>query len=314
MASLRALNGGMGNEILLPSYICSVVTDAVHSAGFVPVFYDVDDALQPSWDSVQSQLGPRCCAFLLVHYFGIAQDCDHALAFCRAYDLVLIEDNAHGFGAEFAGRPLGTLGHFGITSPRKVLDIRNGGILYCSLDAPSYTALPPAPGESRWHLKRAIKQLLAPYPELGQRLRRKPNYLSEYEGREPAETVQLYAPDAAAHSKIKTWDSAHERARRQACWHIWQRWATINHLEPVTTHLAVGDSPLCFSVRERDQRQRAHWFEWGWQHALDVHAWPALPDLVIEQQFSGYRHWQTLLCFPIPMNIDPDILRQQLDL
>lgn len=314
MAGLQALNGGVGDEILLPSYICSVVTDTISSAGFSPVFYDVDDALQPVWDSVQAQRGPRCRAFFLVHYFGIAQDCDRALAFCRAHDLVLIEDNAHGFGAEFSGRPLGTLGHFGIASPRKVLDIRNGGILYCTQDTPAHMALPPAPGASRWHLKRVIKQLLALYPALGQLLKHKPDYLSEYEGREPAETKQLFAPDAAACYKIKNWDSARERARRQACWHHWHRWATINNLEPLTTHLAVGDSPLCFPVREQDQAQRARWFEWGWQHALDVHSWPALPDAVIEQQLSGYRQWQTILCFPIPMNIDANTLRQQLDL
>jgi hypothetical protein len=250
----------------------------------------------------------------LVHYFGIAQDCDEALAFCRTHGLFLIEDNAHGFGAEFAGRPLGTLGHFGIASPRKVLDIRNGGILYFAGEQPTLTALNPEPGAIRWRLKHAVKKVLAQHPSLEKRLKRKPDYLSVHEGRESADTVQLYAPDAAALSKIKTLDISRERSRRQACWHIWHRWATLNNLIPLFQNISAGDSPLCFPVRLHERDQRAQWFEWGWHHRLDVHSWPALPDVVVEQQLSGFRLWNTVLCFPIPMSIDPNTLRQQLDL
>ena len=313
--SLLALGIGRGDEVIVPSFTFVSTASAFLMHGAKPVFVDVDEAtLNIDARNIEAAITPRTRAVCVVHYAGIAVDLDAIQSICDKNGIVLIEDNAHGFGAEYAGEPLGTLGNFGIVSPRKVLDIRNGGILYSTCEQPAFTALPPAPGAMRWYQKRAIKQLLALYPALGQRLKRKPDYLSAYEGREPTDAVQLYEPDAAALGKIKTWDSSRERVRRQACWHIWHRWVTINNLEPLAPQLVAGDSPLCFPVRERDRSQRAHWFEWGWQHALDVHSWPALPDAVIEQQLSGYRHWQTVLCFPIPMNMDPNTLRQQLDL
>ena len=42
----------------------------------------------------------------------------------------LIEDNAHGYSGEFKGKKLGTFGELGFSSPRKILNILTGGILY----------------------------------------------------------------------------------------------------------------------------------------------------------------------------------------
>lgn len=314
LAGLRAMPNLAGKEVLLPSYVCSVVTDAIERAALTPVFYDVDQALRPLWDSVHANMGPQSGALILIHYFGIAQDSDHALSFCRRHGLLLIEDNAHGFSAERAGQPLGTCGDLGIVSPRKVMDVRNGGLLYIAEHIPPQATQGPAPGLGAWRIKQAIKQGLMLCPPLKQRLKRRPDYLSVDEGREDPNTVHPWSPDPATLRNIKTWDAAQDRARRQACWQVWKRLAEMNALQPLIPQLSSGDSPLCFPVRITDQTARAQWFAWGWQRHLDVHSWPALPQAVIEQQCSGYRHWQEVVCFPIAINMDPKKLRQQLDL
>ena len=45
-------------------------------------------------------------------------------------NLIMIEDNAHGFSGEFENKLLGTNGDIGFTSPRKNLNILSGGLLY----------------------------------------------------------------------------------------------------------------------------------------------------------------------------------------
>jgi len=310
---LRSASFEAGSEILVPDYVCSIVPDVIEAAGLVPRYYMVDQLLRPSWETVRADIGPRTRALLIVHYFGVGQNIDECIGLCGEHALVLIEDNAHGFGAVRESKLLGTFGDIGISSPRKVLAVRNGGILYSNhVAAGEPEVYPPQPGQLRWKLRQELKKVIDGSPTICHLIRRKPNYLSENEGRETIGTDLVWSADAESIRQIEAVNLIALRQRRQACWRVWRDWSKKQGLCPVFQELHPGDSPLSFAVRVHDAQSRATWFDWGWKHLIDVHSWPALPQEVIKGKRSGFRHWTEIVCFPISAKMTPRQLGEQL--
>jgi dTDP-4-amino-4,6-dideoxygalactose transaminase len=68
----------------------------------------------------------RTRAIVVVHYAGIACDMDTFLIMANKYNLVLIEDNAHGFGGKCDDRALGSIGHMSTLSFHVTKNIQCG--------------------------------------------------------------------------------------------------------------------------------------------------------------------------------------------
>lgn len=112
--------------ILLPEFICRDVPETCRRMGFVIRWYAVDRQLRPVGLSRQ----PACRAILAVHYFGFPQDLRPFQAYCRRVGAYLIEDAAHAYLSKTPqGKPLGTVGDFGIFSFRKTLPTSDGAAL-----------------------------------------------------------------------------------------------------------------------------------------------------------------------------------------
>ena len=127
-----------GDEVILPSFTFVSCANAVVRAGGRPVFADIDPAtfnLDPA--SVARQLTPRTRAIIVVHYGGRAADMDALVALASRHGIRLIEDAAHGLGARWHHRPLGTIGDFGCFSFHQTKDVvcGEGGALVCRDDA-----------------------------------------------------------------------------------------------------------------------------------------------------------------------------------
>ncbi len=92
--ALRALDIGAGDEVILPSYVCVSVLEAVCTAGATPVLCDVG----PDWvvtpDCLAARRGPRTRAAIVPHLYGLYADVDG----CRALGLPIIEDCAQALG------------------------------------------------------------------------------------------------------------------------------------------------------------------------------------------------------------------------
>jgi UDP-4-amino-4-deoxy-L-arabinose-oxoglutarate aminotransferase len=74
VCALRALEIGPGDEVVIPSYVCSAVWRAVAATGATPCLCDVDDGWCVSADTVLSAMSPRTRAVIVVHTFGIPAD------------------------------------------------------------------------------------------------------------------------------------------------------------------------------------------------------------------------------------------------
>ena len=66
VTALRMARVTTGSTVLIPHFICRDVLASISAVGAKPVFYDIDDDLQVS----QNTMLPSAAAALAVNYFG----------------------------------------------------------------------------------------------------------------------------------------------------------------------------------------------------------------------------------------------------
>jgi len=110
--ALSALELKPGSEVILPTYVCKNVAEAVLNAGSVPVFCDVGETWNMNARTVAQRMTKRTSALIVVHIFGIPV---HLSPF-EKFGLPIIEDACQSFGAKMADRMVGTAGKVGMFS------------------------------------------------------------------------------------------------------------------------------------------------------------------------------------------------------
>ncbi len=126
--ALLALGVGPGDEVMLPSLVCSAPLHAILAAGATPRLVDCDPAtanLDPA--EARRAVGRRTTAIIVPHAFGLPAD----LAELCALGPPVIEDCAQALGATYRGRPAGTLGDVCVLSfyATKMLATGEGGMV-----------------------------------------------------------------------------------------------------------------------------------------------------------------------------------------
>jgi dTDP-3-amino-3,4,6-trideoxy-alpha-D-glucose transaminase len=115
--SLRALEIGPGDEVIVPANSFIATAEAVSAVGATPVLVDVDpDSHLITAETVASNLSPRVRCVIPVHLFGATVDLDPILAVAREAGVHVIEDACQAHGARYRGRRVGTLGALGCFS------------------------------------------------------------------------------------------------------------------------------------------------------------------------------------------------------
>lgn len=124
-----------GDEVIMPSFTFCSTANAYALRGAVPVFVDCrPDTLNLDERLIEAAITPRTKAIVVVHYAGVACEMDSVNEIAARYCLVVIEDNAHGIGARYRGRPLGTLGAMATQSFHETKNVQcgEGGALVVS--------------------------------------------------------------------------------------------------------------------------------------------------------------------------------------
>ena len=127
-----------GDEFIVPSFTFVSTANAFVLRGARPVFIDVrPDTLNLDEKKLESLITPRTRAVIPVHYGGVGCEMDSILAIAGHHRIAVVEDNAHGFGAKYKGRMLGTLGCLGTQSfhETKNLSCGEGGALLINDEA-----------------------------------------------------------------------------------------------------------------------------------------------------------------------------------
>jgi dTDP-4-amino-4,6-dideoxygalactose transaminase len=131
MASMLA-GIGPGDEVIMPSFTFTSAATAVTQFGGVPVFIDIEPhSLGINAELIENAITPKTKAISWVNYAGIAPNIDLIIEIATKHDLVTIEDNAHGLGATYKNKPLGSFGDFSTLSfhATKNLQCGEGGAI-----------------------------------------------------------------------------------------------------------------------------------------------------------------------------------------
>ncbi len=126
MASMLA-NLGPGDEVILPSYTFTSAATAITKFGATPVFIDIEmETKGIDVNQVRDAITPKTKAISWVNYAGVAPDIEGLQSLAKEFDLLLIEDNAHGLGGSYKGKPLGSFGDFATQSFHATKNIQCG--------------------------------------------------------------------------------------------------------------------------------------------------------------------------------------------
>lgn len=126
------MNIQKGDEVILPSFTFVSSANAFVSRGATPVFVDIDkETLNLDLNLVEQSITPKTKAIVAVHYAGHPCDLHRLKEICKQYNVFLIEDAAMAFGNTFEGKPLGSVGDFGVISfdITKQISAVQGGLL-----------------------------------------------------------------------------------------------------------------------------------------------------------------------------------------
>jgi dTDP-4-amino-4,6-dideoxygalactose transaminase len=125
-------NIGRGHSVLVPAYHCPAMVSPLAWLGIQPIFHPIRPDTSVDIDALARLVRPDTRAVIAVHYFGFIQDLRPLRQFCDARGLLLIEDCAHAFFGNIAGRPIGQYGDYAIASIMKFLPVYEGGCLVSS--------------------------------------------------------------------------------------------------------------------------------------------------------------------------------------
>lgn len=109
--SLKALEVGPGDEVIVPSNTYIATALAVSHVGATPVFvepnivtYNIDSS------KIEEAVSSKTKAIMPVHLYGQACEMDKILSVAQKHGLKIVEDNAQAHGAAFNGKITGSWG------------------------------------------------------------------------------------------------------------------------------------------------------------------------------------------------------------
>ena len=108
---------GPGMEVITSPLTDIGTVIAILGQNAIPVFADIDpDTYNLDPEDVRNKVTDKTRAVIAVHIFGLPADMDPLVELAEEKDLVLIEDCAQAYLAEYKGRLVGTIGDIGCFS------------------------------------------------------------------------------------------------------------------------------------------------------------------------------------------------------
>lgn len=108
---LRAMDIGIGDEVIVPSNTYIATALAITYVGAKPVFVEpVIETFNIDVDKIEEKITKNTKAIIAVHLYGRTADMDSIDAIAKKYNLKVIEDAAQAHGAKYKGKRAGSLG------------------------------------------------------------------------------------------------------------------------------------------------------------------------------------------------------------
>jgi len=126
--ALIALGIKEGDEVIMPSYVCTALLNAVNYVHGKPVLADINlDDFNISVSEIKKKIGKRTKAIIVPHMFGLAAGMDEI----TDLGVHVIEDCAQSIGAEYKNKKVGGFGILSIFSfyATKMMTTGEGGMV-----------------------------------------------------------------------------------------------------------------------------------------------------------------------------------------
>jgi dTDP-4-amino-4,6-dideoxygalactose transaminase len=130
--AMMALDLRPGDEVITTPLTWPATVNTIVLCGATPVLVDIEpDTLNLDARLIEAHVSPHTRAIVPVHFAGQPCDMDVLGALARAHRLRVVEDAAHALGAEYRGRPIGSIGDLAVFSfhPIKNITTGEGGML-----------------------------------------------------------------------------------------------------------------------------------------------------------------------------------------
>ena len=129
--ALKALGVEADDEVILPTYTCFTLVNAVIKAGAKPVLVDnkidiLNHDLNIDPEDVATRINSKTKAMIVPHMFGTPAD----LKSLSGFGIPIIEDGTLSLGARYENKPVGSFGDLAIFSfNSKMISTGKGGML-----------------------------------------------------------------------------------------------------------------------------------------------------------------------------------------
>lgn len=120
-------NIGEGDEVIAPVFTCTATNIPLLYQRAKIVFADVQpDTLNINPKHVERLVTPKTKAIICVHYGGLPCDMTELQKVASKYNIPIIEDAAHALGAQYKGKPIGSISDFTMFSFQAIKHITTG--------------------------------------------------------------------------------------------------------------------------------------------------------------------------------------------
>jgi dTDP-4-amino-4,6-dideoxygalactose transaminase len=114
--ALSSIRRDASDEVILPTFVCPNVIEAVLFSAMTPVLADIDADWNMGPEQVEPMLTNRTRAVITTHTFGAPARIAELTNLCESRGIALVDDAAQAFGAFVKGRPVGSWGTYGVLS------------------------------------------------------------------------------------------------------------------------------------------------------------------------------------------------------
>jgi dTDP-4-amino-4,6-dideoxygalactose transaminase len=109
--ALKALNIGIGDEVITVAHTAVATVSAIRSVGADPVIVDINsDTYTIDCSQIKRNITKKTKAIIPVHIYGQSVEMDKIQKICKQNKIFLIEDVSQAHGAKFKKKKLGSFG------------------------------------------------------------------------------------------------------------------------------------------------------------------------------------------------------------
>lgn len=131
-ASMEALEIGIGDEVIVPSFTFIATAMAPRFVGAKPVYADIErERLGLDPEDVKEKITDKTAAIIPIHYGGLPCHIKVLSEIAEDHNISLVEDSAESLGAQTHGEKAGSFGDISITSytGAKPITMGEGGMV-----------------------------------------------------------------------------------------------------------------------------------------------------------------------------------------